>query len=79
MVAAPPVLEKINLGKQGTDLCTSTLSQLMVQAYFEESRWRDVESLTEVVGRAARQARRAADHFPRRPSGRVRRADCSSG
>jgi 2-aminoadipate transaminase len=49
-VAAPaPVLEKINLGKQAADLCTSTLSQLMVQAYFEEARWRDyVESLTEI-------------------------------
>jgi 2-aminoadipate transaminase len=49
VVAPPPVLEKINLGKQASDLCTSTLSQLMVQAYFEESRWRDyVESLTEI-------------------------------
>ena len=49
-VAAPaPVLEKINIGKQAADLCTSTLSQLMVQAYFEEARWRDyVESLTEI-------------------------------
>jgi 2-aminoadipate transaminase len=49
VVAPPPVLEKINLGKQAADLCTSTLSQLMVQAYFEQSDWRDyVESLTEV-------------------------------
>jgi 2-aminoadipate transaminase len=49
VVAPPPVLEKINLGKQAADLCTSTLSQLMVQAYFEEARWRDyVESLTEI-------------------------------
>jgi 2-aminoadipate transaminase len=49
VVAPPPVLEKINLGKQAADLCTSTLSQLMVQAYFEESRWRDyVEALTEL-------------------------------
>ena len=49
-VAAPaPVLEKINLGKQAADLCTSTLSQLMVQAYFKEARWHDyVESLTEI-------------------------------
>jgi 2-aminoadipate transaminase len=49
-VAAPvPVLEKINLGKQAADLCTSTLSQLMVQAYFEQARWHDyVESLTEI-------------------------------
>jgi 2-aminoadipate transaminase len=49
VVAPPPVLEKINLGKAATDLCTSTLSQLMVQAYFEESHWRDyVEALTEL-------------------------------
>jgi 2-aminoadipate transaminase len=49
VAAPPPVLDKINLGKQAADLCTSTLSQLMVSAYFEESRWRDyVESLTEI-------------------------------
>jgi 2-aminoadipate transaminase len=49
VVAPPALLEKINLGKQATDLCTSTLSQLMVQAYFEQSDWRDyVQSLTEV-------------------------------
>jgi 2-aminoadipate transaminase len=49
-VAAPtPVLEKINIGKQAADLCTSTLSQLMVHYYFESSRWRDyVDSLTEI-------------------------------
>ncbi len=49
VVAPPPVLEKINLGKQEADLCTSTLSQLMVQAYFELEDWRDyVGSLTEI-------------------------------
>src|SRR5215217_4691991 len=49
VVAPPPVLEKINLGKQGVDLCTSTLSQLMVQAYFERGNWRDyVDSLTNI-------------------------------
>jgi 2-aminoadipate transaminase len=49
VVAPPPVLEKINLGKQAADLCTSTLSQLMVQAYFEQGRWRDyVDTLTEL-------------------------------
>ena len=49
VVAPPPVLEKINLGKQEVDLCTSTLSQLMVQAYFELENWRDyVDSLTEI-------------------------------
>jgi 2-aminoadipate transaminase len=66
VVAPPPVLEKINLGKQGADLCTSTLSQLMVQAYFEQGRWRDyVHSLTEVY-RARRDTMldALADHFP---------------
>jgi 2-aminoadipate transaminase len=66
VVAPPPVLEKMNVGKQATDLCTSTLSQLMVQAYFEEGRWRDyVESLTEIY-RARRDTMldALADHFP---------------
>ncbi|MEX2193851.1 MAG: PLP-dependent aminotransferase family protein [Thermoleophilaceae bacterium] len=49
VVAPAPVLDKINLGKQASDLCTSTLSQLMVQAYFEQGRWRDyVDSLVEI-------------------------------
>ena len=49
VVAPPPVLEKINLGKQGADLCTSTLSQVMVRAYFDEGMWRDyVDSVTEI-------------------------------
>jgi 2-aminoadipate transaminase len=66
VVAPPPVLEKINLGKQGADLCTSTLSQLMVQAYFEQGHWRDyVQSLTEIY-RARRDTMldALADHFP---------------
>ena len=60
------MLEKINLGKQEADLCTSTLSQLMVQAYFEQGDWRDyVESLTEIY-RARRDAMldALAEHFP---------------
>jgi 2-aminoadipate transaminase len=66
VVAPPPVLEKINLGKQGADLCTSTLSQLMVQAYFEQSRWRDyVQSLTEIYrSRRDTMLDALADHFP---------------
>jgi 2-aminoadipate transaminase len=76
VVAPPPVLEKINLGKQAADLCTSTLSQLMVQAYFERGRWRDyVDSLTAIY-RARRDTMldALADHFPRqaewtRPAG----------
>ena len=66
VVAPPPVLDKINLGKQGADLCTSTLSQLMVQAYFAQGSWRTyVESLTEIY-RSRRDAMldALAEHFP---------------
>src|SRR5271156_2952869 len=35
-VAPRPVLEKLNLGKQGTDLCSSPVTQLFVAAYFQE-------------------------------------------
>jgi 2-aminoadipate transaminase len=67
VVAPPPVLEKINLGKQAADLCTSTLSQLMVQAYFEQSDWRDyVQSLTEVYrDRRDTMMDALAEFFPR--------------
>src|SRR3954453_11917568 len=38
--AAPaPVLEKLNLGKQATDLCSSTFAQSFVAAFFEHGDW----------------------------------------
>src|SRR5438067_9699870 len=45
-VAARPVLAKLNLGKQGADLCSSPVTQLFVAAYFAEGgtdqpRWLD--------------------------------------
>jgi 2-aminoadipate transaminase len=66
VVAPPPVLEKINLGKQGADLCTSTLSQLMVQAYFERGHWRDyVDSVAEIYrSRRDTMLGALAEHFP---------------
>ena len=39
VAAPPPVLEKIGLGKQAADLCTSTLSQYFVREYFGEGHW----------------------------------------
>jgi 2-aminoadipate transaminase len=39
-VAPRPVLEKLNLGKQGSDLCSSSMTQLFVAAYFREHDWR---------------------------------------
>ncbi|HEV2786086.1 MAG TPA: PLP-dependent aminotransferase family protein, partial [Solirubrobacteraceae bacterium] len=51
--AAPaPVLEKMNLGKQGTDLCSSSLAQAFVAAYFAHADWRAyLESLIAVYRR----------------------------
>jgi 2-aminoadipate transaminase len=36
-LAPRPVLEKLNLGKQGSDLCSSPMTQLFVAAYFAET------------------------------------------
>ena len=41
--AAPhPVLDKLNLGKQGSDLCSSTFAQYFVVEYFAQRDWRDL-------------------------------------
>src|SRR5215216_5899320 len=51
--AAPrPVLEKLNLGKQGADLCSSTFGQYFVIEYFARRDWRDLlASLRELYRR----------------------------
>ena len=41
--AAPrPVLDKLNLGKQGADLCSSTFAQHFVIEYFAQRNWQDL-------------------------------------
>ena len=40
LCAPPPVMEKVVLGKQASDLCSSTLTQYFVHEYFKEGRWR---------------------------------------
>jgi len=51
-VAPAPVLEKMNLGKQAADLCSSSLTQHFVAAFFATGRWHDhVLSLTDVYRR----------------------------
>jgi 2-aminoadipate transaminase len=65
-VAPPPVMEKIVLGKQAADLCSSTLTQYFVREYFAEGRWRAyVEDLVEIY-RRRRDTMLAAlrEHFP---------------
>jgi 2-aminoadipate transaminase len=66
VVAPPPVLEKIGLGKQAADLCTSTLTQYFVREYFAEGRWREyIDDLCGIY-RARRDAMLEAleRHFP---------------
>ncbi|MDP9425988.1 MAG: PLP-dependent aminotransferase family protein [Actinomycetota bacterium] len=38
--AQPGILHKINIGKQGADLCSSNLSQMLIQSYFKHADWR---------------------------------------
>jgi 2-aminoadipate transaminase len=65
-VAPPPVMEKIVLGKQAADLCTSTLTQYFVREYFAEGRWQEyVASLVEIYRRRRDTMLDALEeHFP---------------
>lgn len=66
VVAPAPVLEKINLGKQAADLCTSSLTQYLVNAYFKLGDWRQyIDSVREIY-RSRRDAMLAAlkEYFP---------------
>jgi 2-aminoadipate transaminase len=66
LCAPPPVMEKVVLGKQASDLCTSTLTQYFVAEYFSEGRWRDyIDDLVEIY-RARRDVMLDAldRHFP---------------
>jgi 2-aminoadipate transaminase len=65
-VAPPPIMEKIVLGKQASDLCTSTLTQYFVREYFGSSRWREyIESLSEIYrGRRDAMIEALGRYFP---------------
>jgi 2-aminoadipate transaminase len=66
--AAPgPVLEKMNIGKQASDLCSSSISQYFVSAYFESRPWEEyVRSLIEIYRRRRDVMLDAlAEQFPR--------------
>ena len=65
--AAPrPVLQKMNLGKQAADLCSSSMTQLFVSTYFAEGDWRDyVNSLVGIYrGRRDAMLEALRAHFP---------------
>jgi 2-aminoadipate transaminase len=66
--AAPrPVLAKLNIGKQSADLCSSSISQYFVAAYFDSGPWEHyVRSLIEIYRRRRDVMLDAlAEHFPR--------------
>jgi 2-aminoadipate transaminase len=69
--AAPrPVLARMNIGKQASDLCSSSISQFFVCAYFDSIQppsWEDyVRSLTEIYRRRRDvMLDSLAEHFPR--------------
>jgi 2-aminoadipate transaminase len=65
--APAPVLAKMSLGKQGADLCSSSISQYFVSAYFESGPWEDyVRSLIEIYRRRRDvMLDSLAEHFPR--------------
>jgi 2-aminoadipate transaminase len=64
-VAPRPVLEKLNLGKQGADLCSSPVTQLFVAAYFKERDWREYLNQLRDLYRSRRDVMLAAleQHF----------------
>jgi 2-aminoadipate transaminase len=66
--AAPaPVLAKMNIGKQASDLCSSSISQYFVDAYFASGPWENyVRSLIEIYRRRRDvMLDSLAEHFPR--------------
>jgi len=66
LCAPPPVMEKVVLGKQASDLCTSTLTQYFVHEYFSEGRWREYIADLAGIYRARRDTMLEAldRHFP---------------
>jgi 2-aminoadipate transaminase len=64
--APRPVLGKLNLGKQGADLCSAPFAQHFVSAYFARGDWREYVSTLAGLYRRRRDAMLAAltEHFP---------------
>src|SRR3954451_8715876 len=65
-VAPRPVREKMNMGKQGADLCSSSLSQFFVTTYFAERRWEEYIAELRDLYRTRRDVllEALAEHFP---------------
>ncbi len=66
IVSPTPIREKVVLGKQAADLCTSTLTQRFAAEYFEQGRWLDyVDDLIGIYrGRRDAMLGALAEYFP---------------
>jgi 2-aminoadipate transaminase len=66
-VAPRPVLDKIRMGKAATDLCSSSLTQQAVAAYFAQGDWRDYLATLISLYRRRRDVMldALAEHLPR--------------
>jgi 2-aminoadipate transaminase len=66
-VAPPPIVSKMQIGKQASDLCSSSISQYFVSAYFDAGPWDQyVRSLLEIYRRRRDvMLDSLAEHFPR--------------
>jgi 2-aminoadipate transaminase len=66
-VAPAPIAAKMQIGKQASDLCSSSISQYFVDAYFQAGPWEDyVRSLLEIYRRRRDvMLDSLAEHFPR--------------
>ncbi len=56
IIAPEGIISKINLIKQGTDLCGSALCQVMVEHYFHDTQWRETLKKSIAVYTRRRQA-----------------------
>ena len=67
VAAPPPILRKLNLGKQSEDLCSGTLNQRFVLEYLRRYDWRDHVARVNKLYRERRDTMLQAleDEFPR--------------
>jgi 2-aminoadipate transaminase len=54
--AQPGILHKINIGKQGADICSSNLSQMLIYSYFRHADWRSYVKRLMAINKERRDA-----------------------
>jgi 2-aminoadipate transaminase len=66
-VAPAPILDQMQTGKQGADLCSSPITQYFVAAYFDSGPWEDYLGSLREIYRRRRDVMldTMAEHFPR--------------